>query len=487
MDEESLVPILYASQTGNCQFIAREISRKYLNCYICELDEFNIETINSYKYILFIVSTHGEGQPPFNGSKFYDTLYSMYELVSIRKKRAVFKFQYSILGLGDSSFLHFCQFANNINTLLTRLGATKHIIEFADAMEKNGFYDGLNRFLSSIPLRLHITSSSNTNIFYINRHKFNVTATIISNTKISSTKFSNIYELIFKLDKKVSFIPGECIGIIPKNTGIKYVYDNFDNNLNMQQLIDHFDLYSIPHWPIFHVLYQVALDHNIPDIYKNKLKEIAEDYELYYYYVYFNKKTIFSILQDFHLDNVKNLNQCLPYLNLINPRYYSYSKLSHDQYSILYNVQSKKGLCTSFLSQLYPNTTLNIKITDSKLFFNNKKLLFFCTGTGFTLPRSVILSDIGIDKKIIVYYGHRYKEQDCLAKDVYPPNTTIICVHSRDDKMYIQDKFEKDWDINENIDEWLIFVSGNYILNKEINTVLQKMFNKTIPFQSETW
>ena len=77
MDEESLVPILYASQTGNCQFIAREISRKYLNCYICELDEFNIETINSYKYILFIVSTHGEGQPPFNGSKFYDTLYSM--------------------------------------------------------------------------------------------------------------------------------------------------------------------------------------------------------------------------------------------------------------------------------------------------------------------------------------------------------------------------------------------------------------------------
>lgn len=486
MVEEALIPILYASQTGNCQFIAREIFRRYSNCYICELDEFNIETINSYKYIIFIVSTHGEGQPPFNGSKFYDTLHAMYELVTMHKKRTVFKFQYSILGLGDSSFLYFCQFAKDINVLLTKLGAISYNIEFSDAMEKNGFYDGFDRFLSSISQKLHLKSFRNTNI-YINNYKFNITATIISNNKIASTDFGNIYELIFKLDRNILFTPGECIGIIPKNTNIKYINTNLSDNLNIQYLIDNFDLYSIPHWPIFHVLYKIALNYNIPDMYKNKLKEIAEDYELYYSYVYSNKKTIFNILQDFYLEDVKDLNLCIPYLNLINPRYYSYSKLDDNQYSILYNVQSKKGLCTSFLSHLCSNMALNIKITNSKLFFNNKKLLFFCTGTGFTLPRSVILSNIGIDKKIIVYYGHRYKEQDCLAKDIYPPNATIICVHSRDDKMYIQDKFEKEWDMNENIDEWLLFVSGNYILNKEINTVLQKMFNKTIPFQSETW
>ena len=64
-------------------------------------------------------------------------------------------------------------------------------------------------------------------------------------------------------------------------------------------------------------------------------------------------------------------------------------------------------------------------------------------------------------------------------------NIDINNVASRDDGCYIQDVYRKNK--VKNIDEWLVFVSGNTRLNKEIKKVLFEVHGKNVNFQSETW
>ena len=64
---------------------------------------------------------------------------------------------------------------------------------------------------------------------------------------------------------------------------------------------------------------------------------------------------------------------------------------------------------------------IDVKIGGSKLFVQGKKILLFCTGTGFTLAKSLIFRYMENYKKtkhdkmdaLHIYYGHRNTE-DCL-------------------------------------------------------------------------
>ncbi len=471
-----MIPIIYASQTGNSLHLANLLCKINPLVYkSISLECFDWTKINNFEFIIFIVSTHGFGQPPFNAAEFYDTICNI-------PCTDVFTFKFAMLSLGDSSYQKFCHFGNVLSKKLTELGAVEILYERGDSMDPDGMYEGYFRFENFIKNNFK-DRDENDIVNLPLKLKEEYEATAIENTEINS----DLFELKLEVKNYNNFYPGDCIGILPQSS-TNFPHLNISENRFLQENVD---FRATPHWTIFQEL------GNFTDntIYKEKIKEISESYDLYYSYVLKPKRTILEICYDLGIKELpfeflKNLNQIVR-------RFYSVSKTGESTFSILYNIHKIKtglstdrlGLCTQFMKKLKIGEKLQIVFGKSRLYFEDKNLLFFCTGTGFTLPRSVIYHNFSSPKNIIIYYGYRNKEDDLTFLVENNPNFnkfTLYKTSSAITKKYIMGLFREKNGIQD-INKWLVFVSGNCRLNKEIKNTLKREFLENVNFQSETW
>lgn len=113
--------IFYGSQSGNAEVLAKDL-KKYaatqgFEGIIAELDDIAPADLADYGHVLIICSTFGEGEPPDNAKNFYNALMAddaptLPETVN-----------FSVCGLGDSSYAQFNQCAKDISERLAALGA----------------------------------------------------------------------------------------------------------------------------------------------------------------------------------------------------------------------------------------------------------------------------------------------------------------------------------------------------------------------------
>ena len=109
--------IVYASQLGNTKVIANILYKKIKMLYkdIYELNFIeNIELLEEYDYIIFLISTTGDGEIPDNGKKFWKIL---------RKYRKDLLIKYFLVGFGDSNYNSFCHSAKCLDRKLKFLKA----------------------------------------------------------------------------------------------------------------------------------------------------------------------------------------------------------------------------------------------------------------------------------------------------------------------------------------------------------------------------
>eukprot|EP00127_Corallochytrium_limacisporum_P000638 Clim_evm37s22 gene=Clim_evmTU37s22 len=116
------LPIIYASQTGNAEYIARDIHKQ---CGENDIDA-TVDSIEVYvkdrklpdeKIVVFVVSTTGEGDPPDRMTRFWRR---------IKKEKdgsLLSHLRYAILGLGDTNYSNFCNTAKMLEAKLKELGA----------------------------------------------------------------------------------------------------------------------------------------------------------------------------------------------------------------------------------------------------------------------------------------------------------------------------------------------------------------------------
>lgn len=503
-----MLPILYGSQTGNGVFLAKSLQKILKSSFYLPIDSFDLTQINNFPLVIFICSTHGDGQCPFNMVKFYNFIMS--------QNIKIFKFKSAVLGLGDSSYPKYNYCARILIEKLKILGSEVVITEFSNSQDQSGMYDGFNRFQNRLieysnlikenqndkvntiqdsPITFSnsieenkledVSIYSDINKEFISSvtvNPFLCTATIISNELVTPEDYDDkVYELILSIPEYKSFKPGDCISILPQNTiNLKKIFNFTDQQINFLQR--EIDFYSTVHQPTFKVLanYTQSISH------KNKLIEISNDYDLYHTYIIVPRRNILEVIQDFNLDIPFEF---LEDYNKIQPRYFSFSMIN-DNCHVLYNLieystylKSKRlGLCSHYMKILKPMESIKIGIVKSNLYLKDKNLLFFATGTGLTLPRSVV--HFFKDKRIVIFYGFRYYDKDQLCKDEFN-NVEIHYASSRNDRKYIMDAY-REYPV-ENIDDWLVFVSGNTRLNKEIKKLLKEIHNKDVVFQSETW
>jgi sulfite reductase (NADPH) flavoprotein alpha-component len=114
--------VLVGSRTGNGTLIAQKLKDRAeqsgIKVKLKDLNEYQPAKIKDEKNVLVIVSTHGEGVPPLAAEEFYNYVHS-------KKAPNLSKTKFSVLALGDKSYLNFCKTGKDIDFRLESLGAER--------------------------------------------------------------------------------------------------------------------------------------------------------------------------------------------------------------------------------------------------------------------------------------------------------------------------------------------------------------------------
>lgn len=132
--------ILYGSETGNAQDMAEELGRLCQRLHfanrVAALDAVDLNALLQHSFVIFVISTTGQGDMPHNSLVFWKRL--------LRKKLppgCLSTLKYTTFGLGDSTYVKFNWAARKLNRRLDQLGATTFIDGF-EADEQ--FPDGID-------------------------------------------------------------------------------------------------------------------------------------------------------------------------------------------------------------------------------------------------------------------------------------------------------------------------------------------------------
>lgn len=112
--------ILFGSETGNGETIAQSLAldagQQGIAVQVQSLADFRPARLRRLKHAAFVVSTHGEGEPP-------EDAVELFEFLGTEKAGALDGLNYRILALGDRSYPLFCEAGRQLEEHLQRLGA----------------------------------------------------------------------------------------------------------------------------------------------------------------------------------------------------------------------------------------------------------------------------------------------------------------------------------------------------------------------------
>src|SRR5208283_753861 len=83
-----------------------------------DMAEFRPQELKQVRRLALLASTYGDGKPPDPAASFYEFLHS-------RKAPRLEGVKFSVLGLGDSTYVNFCQTGKDFDSRLEVLGAER--------------------------------------------------------------------------------------------------------------------------------------------------------------------------------------------------------------------------------------------------------------------------------------------------------------------------------------------------------------------------
>jgi sulfite reductase (NADPH) flavoprotein alpha-component len=119
---DSTLTILVGSRTGNGEGLAKMAQRlaqeQGVPVVVKNMENYKIRDLQAEKNVLVIVSTHGDGVPPFSAQLLHEFIYG-------KRAPKLAGVNYAVLALGDSSYFQFCKTGKDFDEQLANLGAKR--------------------------------------------------------------------------------------------------------------------------------------------------------------------------------------------------------------------------------------------------------------------------------------------------------------------------------------------------------------------------
>ncbi|KAI5133085.1 hypothetical protein NEAUS06_0536 [Nematocida ausubeli] len=443
-----------------------------------DLDRLDVQDLKHVPVIVFVCSTTGDGDAPYNMQRFWKEL---------RRKswNGSFSFYFAVVCLGDSSYPKYNYAGKRLFNRLQQVGGIP-LCERCDCDDADpmGVYSAYIPWVVSLKQAL---GSIYSEVKGSGRHAFSrevqapYTGIYLGQKKLApaacpdiarilgvdgagleeeisdlgalGSMYSSVYEYQFSIDNGHEYSVGDVLAIKPENacykdSSAKIFLDDaeFDSR--------HIDYHSIPMYHHIQQLYDIVLKgahadifcpDNLKSMYLDKLKDIGASYDLYYSYVLKPKKSFKDVLTDFYIK--VSVKACL--IRRILPRYYTISKRDGATYSITagririkHYTKEIYGVCSEYLAHLEKGALVSIDIKKSQLSVQGD-LFIICTGTGISLGRTILneylagrLSDVN---SISILFGFRSMLLDCFHYDELLQNKTIEIIQ-KNGHVYITSK-----------------------------------------------
>lgn len=358
--------ILYGTHTGRSKIIAKNLAEKLIHQGVevksIGLDEYKTRQLASETHVVFIVSTHGEGEPPAMAEDFHG-------FITSKRVPVLSNLNYSVVALGDKSYKLFCKTGIDIDKALAKSGAKtilpvlKLDVDFEEDAER-----WINQFITTfteIPQNVAVNGKAVNGLAkkeYSRKNPFQ--ATVLDKVKITGRDSDKeVYHVELSLEGSgITYEPGDSVGVLASNPPLLVEailkFKGFDGSEMVAIKEGEFSIReSLSNYLEITVLNREVIQQYQEKTKNEKLREVLENEEQLDHYLYGHD--VLDLLEEFPSDltapSLASILRSFP------ARLYSISSsqaavgnevhitVSRVRYS--HNGRERSGACSNYLAE----------------------------------------------------------------------------------------------------------------------------------------
>jgi sulfite reductase (NADPH) flavoprotein alpha-component len=448
------ITIVYGTETGNSKKLATDFAAKakqnHVHAKVVGMDQYRLADLAKEEYLLAVISTHGEGEPPAAAKKFYDHIHN--------NGFKLEKLQYSVLALGDTSYPLFCKTGEEVDEQLNKLGGNRIApLQKCDVEYDDDASSWINTVLKNITAKkTDIVITPAITAPAVKKGKQAYTGKVLTKINLND-RGSNKETYHIEIEAAgLEYQCGDSIGINAENDS-QVVTDiialaNVDGNKSLEFKKEKHTIYELLKRKIniFHLTerliqqYATVTGHEIPH----------------------GRADLLDILKAYPVKNALQFEEILVTLNGISPRLYTIasSPAAHEgevhivvvKDTFIADDKKRFGLCSNYLSQLRLNSNQQFFVQPNKRFrlpAENKDIIMVGPGTGIAAFRSFLAQRdaTGATGRNWLFFGEQYFATDFLYQTEIQNwhetgvLTKVNLAFSRDqkEKIYVQHKMKE--------------------------------------------
>lgn len=446
------VTITYGTETGNAKRLATDFAakakKKGIQAKLVGLEQYRLNDLSKEEYLLTVISTQGDGEPPVAAKKFFDHIHQG----GLRLDRL----KYSVLALGDTAYPLFCKAGEDVDQQLQKIGGQRLLsLQKCDTdyeAEAGKWFDAVLQRLNNNPA----ATATPTVAVRPTGKRTHHTGTILANINLNDRGSGKETHHVEIAAEGVAYEPGDSLGIVPENPAALVEAIISLAGANAGHLLP----YRSEEWPLSDLLRRRLNIVYLPERVVKKYAGIVQQE------IPETKIGLLDLLKIYPVKDARQFHAVVAILEPITPRLYSISSspeahpgeihliVARDRFTV--NGETKFGLCSDNLSQLIVGGTVEFYIHHNGQFRlppPDTDIIMIGPGTGIAPFRSFIAErdSRGAQGRNWLFFGDRHFTSDFLYQTEIQDwaktgvLTRVNTAFSRDqkEKVYVQHKMHQ--------------------------------------------